>query len=86
MESTFSAIEKANKLHVSAREHLDLANYGLAETKYRDGIDIMTAILDPLHVSYVDMLKGLLICVTKQGKNDEAEQVRGVISQLAFGQ
>jgi hypothetical protein len=86
METTFNAIEKANKLHLAAREHLDLAHYDLAETKYRDGIDILMAILDPLHVSYVDMLKGLLVCVTKQGKDDEAEKVRGVIAQLAFGQ
>jgi len=79
-------MDESKKLHASASEALHKGDFQLAESLYRVAIDKVTTILDPIHLLYIDVLKGLHTSLTKQDKIEEAGTTSLLISQLCSGQ
>lgn len=86
MNDVTDTVKRAEKLHTAAAEAFRLCNYSKSECLYRGGIKTITSVLDPLHTSYIEMLKGLLSALLKQNKNEDADTVRVLILQMCQGQ
>jgi hypothetical protein len=86
MDEEATKLSRAEALHREAEAALSACHYDRAETLYRQAMEFVTSVLDPLHTSYVDMLKGLRTSLSHQNKPDEVAKVDFMIAQLCVGQ
>lgn len=78
-------IAKTRELHTSAKKVLDDGDYGKAEKLYRAAINVLGTVMDPMHATYIELLDGLLICLEKQHKAEDAKHVELLLRQLRDG-
>jgi hypothetical protein len=86
VDSILQAMQKVTKLHLDATAALKSRDYESGERLYAAAVDCIVTVLDPLHADYVDILKGLRTCLSKQGKYEEVQKVDLIISSLCLGQ
>lgn len=86
MDRTSELISRTQALQRRANHALHSGDYPLAETLYKEGIELLIGVMDPVHTAYVALLKGLLTSLSKQSKAGEATKVRETIAQLCIGQ
>jgi len=77
---------ESKRLNKRAASALNSGDYPLGETLYKAAVENIVGVLDPLHEDYVGMLKGLRVCLSKQHKVDEVQNVDQIISSLCLGQ
>ena len=83
MEKTMS---ETRELHASASNALHQGEFQLAESLSKVAISKLTSVLDPIHLLYIELLKGLHSSLIGQDKFDEAGTTSLLIAQLCNGQ
>jgi hypothetical protein len=78
-------VAKTRELHISAQKVFEDGNYAQAEKLYRAALNVLGTVIDPMHATYVDLLNGLLTCLEKQHKAEDAKHVELLLKQLNTG-
>ncbi len=82
MAKLTTSISKTDELHQSAQKVLEGGDFPQAEKLYRAALNVLGTVMDPLHETYIVLLDGLLLCLEKQHKAEDAKDVELLLKQL----
>lgn len=85
MPNLTTSIAKTQELQKSAQKTLQDGDFVQAEKFYRAALNLLGTVMDPMHQTYIEILDGLLVCLEKQHKAEDARDVELLLKQLRAG-